>query len=232
MSKGHPLSTLGRIAKPDLRQVIVYLAAVSLGLLMALIPTSKAGAVAQYGTAGRMLSGTFYGVRARNTVTNATVVSNYQWVDSSYVRSADGFNGVEVGWIEKPDNVRNAFAVVVYNGSLSYHNLGPAMNVGSNHIFAVQSQSIPGEFQWNYYVDSTYYWAYTHYAGSFSQVWSAQERVDPTTGTTSHFWSLQYGTSGGTWASWYTLDTSYDTDPSFSLCVVTTTEFWVKPSCP
>ncbi len=211
--------------------IALMVLAVFLGVGMSLIvPINPASADSGGGVAGRIISGNFFGVQNSNTVTDAYVPIN-KWINSSYVRSADGYNGVELGWKESPDNSRYPIAVRMLDGQYSEQVLSPAMNVGTNHTFKIVSRVIPGEFEWDYYIDGVKYLSWVHYAGSFSEVWAAQERSTGSRGS-SHFWALKYADPNLTFYSWYTMNLAYDTDDIYIACKVSNTELWVKESCP
>lgn len=208
------------------------LGSILLGLAMALvIPIQSAYAQAVYGPVGYMTAGpgqAYFGVSGGNTISDPSVA--YKWVNSIYVREYAN-NGVEIGWAESPNNTRFAFAVRMYNGSYSEQPLPPVMNVGTNHVFRIQSREIPSGYLWDYYVDGRVEWGYTHWRSNWSQVWAALERDGSSTGANSHFWGLAYGTYTGLQVPWNSMQTS-DGDPSYNPCKVSNIELWIKPSCP
>jgi len=139
------------------------------------------------------------------------------------------YNHAEVGWAKSPPrgwtNPR-FFVAYVDNGTYGEYSVGNAP-LDSNHNYKVHN--VLGTNVWKFYVDGTkkYERAYDNYQKGVTMCSSERDSISGDTNY-SHFWSLKWMNSSGTWSYWSDLGRYIDNDPDYYLNEISNTECYMQ----
>ncbi|PKM44562.1 MAG: hypothetical protein CVV03_07665 [Firmicutes bacterium HGW-Firmicutes-8] len=167
-------------------------------------------------------SGTAYGTFGYNYVMAAPNVDSMH-VSSIYVRSGNT-HMCEAGWFASSDDIPKFFNAWMINGIYS-ERIWENAPKDSNHRYQVENTI--GTNWWKIYIDGVNKFTVNMNGWTHGDSVGTSERNLTTDTNYSHFWSMKYKNSSGTFNSWQTGSQYYDNDPGYKYSKTSNTEFYV-----